>query len=139
MIVRKPSEALSLVSDTEYFRVEMSPRESILWLRRTNVPFASAAAAEQAQAAVLERLTLLPLRHLRLLVDLRTAPARNDPEFEDVVKRFRRDLFALLPRWAVLVSTATGKMQMTRHVRSDGGSPNIFDDEDAALAHLRAL
>jgi hypothetical protein len=80
---------------------------------------------------------MFPRRTLGLLVDLRSAPSRNDPEFEETVKDFRQALFSIFQRASILVRTATGKMQLTRHVRSDGGSTRVFDDEELAIEALR--
>src|SRR5262245_14440524 len=50
----------------------------------------------------------------RLLLDLRAGPAgRNDPEFEAEGERFRREL-AKFERFAVLVRTVAGKLQIQR-------------------------
>jgi hypothetical protein len=132
-----PPPARTTILDSEYFRIEVDSRGGILWMRRTATPMTTLADTVTAQTEVIDRLNLLARRHLALLVDLREAPSRNDPEFELAVKQFRQELFALFQRGAVLVRTQAGKMQLVRHIRSDGGGAKIFDDEWAALEYLR--
>jgi hypothetical protein len=74
---------------------------------------------------------------LKLLLDLRAAPPRNDEDFE---KEASRALGSFLPTFkahAVLMKTAVGRLQaqrMTGPERSDRLS--IFTSEPEALAHL---
>ena len=73
------------------------------------------------------------------LVDIRSAPSRrNDAEFERVVEERRKDLLRRSPLLAILVRTASGKMQLTRMARDGGAKLLIFDDFAAAVAALRA-
>jgi hypothetical protein len=69
----------------------------------------------------------------RLLLDLRQGPAgRNDEEFEAEGERFRREL-ARFERFAVLVRTVAGKLQIQRMSK---GTTAVFQDEAEALRHL---
>lgn len=72
------------------------------------------------------------------LIDVRSAPSRrNDPEFERAVQERRPDLLKRSPILAVLVQSASGKMQLTRMGRTDNVGLLVFDDFDAAVATLR--
>jgi hypothetical protein len=73
------------------------------------------------------------------LVDIRSAPSRrNDAEFENAVEERRKDLLQRSPLLAILVRTASGKMQLTRMARDGGAKLMIFDDFAGAVAALRA-
>ena len=80
---------------------------------------------------------LIPRHGLKLLLDVREAPARNDEAFEQEITRA---LQAFMPRFAgpaVLVKSAVGRLQTLRLARERGDSPPpIFGDEEEALQYL---
>lgn len=99
---------------------------------RTSTSFATLADCEQEFAAMLRWLSSRPRTHA-LLVDLRSARGRNDPEFEAVLASGRRALFRRFEHLACLVGTLPGKMQLERYAREDGVAVSVFlRDEDAA-------
>jgi hypothetical protein len=121
---------------SEYFRIELDAPRGVVWLLRTRQPYPNIPAVHAAREGVLDCLRNRMHLRLALLVDLRTGPSRNDPEFEETVKDFRQALFSLFRRSAVVVRMAAGVMQLTRYARSDGVGTAIFTDEDEALAYL---
>jgi hypothetical protein len=50
----------------------------------------------------------------------------------------RKELLQRSPLLAILVRTASGKMQVTRMARSGGANLMVFDDSSAAVAALLA-
>ncbi|NRA32564.1 MAG: gamma-glutamylcyclotransferase [Polyangiaceae bacterium] len=54
-----------------------------------------------------------------LVVDLRNAPVRNDPDFERTMARLRRELVGHFARTAVLLESAIGVLQVNRLNRDD--------------------
>jgi hypothetical protein len=128
--------ATAVIAADEYFRVELATPGPVLRVVRTPLPLVGAEAADRAHRQLVERLERLSKRAWPLLVDLRDAPPRNDPEFEAIVERYRRAIFEGFTRSAVLVRTAAGVMQLTRHLRQDRIAAPVFDDEDAALGYL---
>ena len=103
--------------------------------QRSEVPYGSLDDLERCHRDLVASARWLP-PGLKLLVDVRRAPPRNDEAFETRVNKF---LGALLPRFAgmaVLVKTAVGKLQTTRLAAERGGTVESYDDEAAALAHL---
>ncbi len=74
----------------------------------------------------------------RLLLDSRLAPLRTDPEFEEASRTHFQPLLDRFDRVAVLVATATGKLQIRRIQREDRISLQMFDDEAKALAFLES-
>jgi hypothetical protein len=74
---------------------------------------------------------------LKLLIDVRAAPPRNDEAFEASVTRLMATFVARFSSHAFLVKSAVGRLQTQRLARSRGEDhPPIFDDESAALRHL---
>ena len=80
---------------------------------------------------------MIPRNGLKLLLDVREAPARNDEAFEQEITRA---LQAFTPRFgahAMLVRSAVGRLQTHRLARERGEvSPPIFGDEAEALQYL---
>ena len=139
MNANPPSSRRSPLYEGPYYDLRLDQQRAVLWLHRSSAPIERLGEVHAAQSAVLDRLEQIACRSFGLLVDLREAPSRNDPEFEEAVKEFRRQLFSSFPRNALLVRTAAGKMQLTRHVRSDGSVSlvKIFNDEAEAMEFLR--
>ncbi len=75
-----------------------------------------------------------------MLIDLRSARGRNDPEFEKAMARHRPTMMRGFERVALLVETAIGAMQVTRHIAADGalGRVRVFSDEATALDYASA-
>lgn len=105
---------------------------------RTERGFDSLEEIEQAHLAVERALDLLPRDRLGIVVDLRRAPARNDPEFERVMPRHRARLFEGFAARAIVVSTAVGVLQVKRHMKQDGFDVGVFTDVADAVAHCNA-
>lgn len=78
-------------------------------------------------------------RELKLLIDSRAAPPRNDPEFElEIVRAFAGFSRVFVAR-AALIKSAAGKLQvrrLSREVWADDTAPVVFTHEDEALSYL---
>jgi hypothetical protein len=138
----------------KYFDVALR-QDGIVWLRRTAEVYPSIAAVHQAYGEFLKvvddwvfdrriksgGLGTTGKTPMAWLYDVRSAPSRrNDPEFEKVVQDRRADLLKRSPILAVLVQTASGKMQVTRLARTGNASLLILDDfEDAVRACLARM
>lgn len=83
--------------------------------------------------AVLDR---LERKRLRLLIDLRAAPGRNDSDFERAMSTRRSELMRDFAAVAILVQTAVGELQVARITREDGADAKVFSDEVKALHWL---
>ena len=125
--------------------------DGIVWLRRTAEIFPSITELHRAYGEYLKVVDdwLLDRRiksgslgtktktPMAWLTDVRAAPARrNDPEFEQAIQERRADLVKRSPLIALLVQSASGKMQITRMARTGNTSLMIFDDFDDAVATL---
>lgn len=74
---------------------------------------------------------------LKLLLDFRKGPSRNDPEFEKEIMRAFGPLLRKFEAHAVLVRTAAGRLQATRLERQHNPkAPGIFASEADALRFL---
>jgi len=74
-----------------------------------------------------------------LLVDVRVAPFRGDPEFERAFTHYSQRLFGGFARIAVLVRTSVGKLQSGRMAKLAGLEAYIVEDEDEAMKYLSDL
>lgn len=93
-----------------------------------------ASAFDEAIAA----LDKLERKRLRLLIDLRAAPGRNDSEFERAMATRRSDLMRDFAAVAILVQTPVGELQVARITREDGAAAKVFSDEAKAVEWLVA-
>ncbi len=119
---------------TAYGSITWDTNHSIARFVRTSVGYASAEDIER-EGILVER-ALQKAGKIRLLVDLRAATPRNDPEFEANIVKLRRKLCGGGQKIAILVNTAMGALQVKRHMREDGFAVEVFTQEAAALAHL---
>jgi hypothetical protein len=103
---------------------------------RTTKPYDQVEEVERSMEQFLEVGRRFPKKSLKLLLDVREGPLRNDDAFEDVMARYRPKLFANFSALAILVKTAVGKLQVARITRQEGLERPIFTDETAALAFL---
>jgi len=96
-----------------------------------------------AFAALSPGLTNISRGDWGVLVDMRDAPMRNEPEFERAMGNEMARLLAGFRRRAVLVKTAVGALQLHRASRSIWGDdpdsqPEVFRDESEAMQHLHS-
>jgi hypothetical protein len=94
------------------------------WISRTSLPAASGPSDELDDLA--RAVGSLRASRMRLIIDLRRAPGRNDTDFESrIVAAFHR-IIAAFPHRAFLVATQAGKLQIRGVV---GGDVEVFVDE----------
>jgi sulfite reductase alpha subunit-like flavoprotein/cytochrome b involved in lipid metabolism/gamma-glutamylcyclotransferase (GGCT)/AIG2-like uncharacterized protein YtfP len=68
-----------------------------------------------------------------IVVDMRQAPSRNDPEFENAMRLLRSEVAKRYARVAVLVTSAVGVLQVARMSRNEGAETFATQSEQAAL------
>jgi hypothetical protein len=111
--------------------------QRLVRVMRTPEPFADLAEVATSYgevASVMEAMRDRP--RLAILVDLRAAPSRNDPQFENTVAPFRRRMYREFARVALLVKSAAGRLNVARHAREDHVVACVFTDEQQALAYV---
>jgi hypothetical protein len=102
---------------------------------RGEKPYGSLAELDACHAAL--RTVAIPSGpNLKLLIDVRRAPPRNDDGFETKTNAVLPGFLKRFSKHATLVKTAVGKLQTERLARVRGVAAHSFDDERAALEYL---
>lgn len=124
----------------EYVSVTYSQAEGIFRFVRTSVPYPNIEAAQDSYEALLPLLPHALSFHKspRLLVDMRKAPARNDPQFEDMQRSRRQQLIFGFAKVATLLSSRAGLLHVQRFAREDHATHmKGFKEESEAVRYLR--
>jgi hypothetical protein len=121
-----------------HIKVGVLERSSIVLLERSAAPTSDEdlaalfAPAEKAFARIARE-------RYGLLIDVRAAPGRNDPEFEQKFEPIRQKLQKGFRRVAILVRSTSGKLQAQRYGRADKLASGVFDDPAAAMKWLEEV
>ena len=126
------------VLQSRYFTVAVSGAEKLARIERSDIPFDSIDDVTRAWREVDAALRKTVRRGRSLLIDVRRAPARNDPAFETAVRSILPDIRRGYRRIGVLVRSAAGGLQVSRLARIDGAVEFIGSNEEEVLAYLRA-
>ena len=119
---------------TPHWIVEHDVSRSFLRFRRNTVPFAS---KEEILAQFVDAVRILAAvdrSTLGLLLDMRDGPMRNDDVYEEALGGRETRFFAGFARFAALVRTQVGKLQVIRRTRGAGVDRAVFTDEAEAIA-----
>lgn len=121
---------------TKYWCVEEYTKDRVVVLRRTAVPFDSLDLLIRENAAVISQIRP---EHGRfgVVVDMRQAPARNDPEFEHAMRTLRETVTERFARLAILIESDAGVLQVNRLGRGDGQRGFATMSESAAMEFAR--
>ncbi|WP_437288294.1 hypothetical protein [Sorangium sp. So ce406] len=122
-----------------HFIVIVDRTTKIVRVTRSAEPFDSIEQIQQQCLAVTDALAMVDRSAMSLFLDIRAAPGRNDPTFEEATLRLRTAAVRGFRRVAVLVGTSAGALQVRRHSREDGIDRMISDSEDELLAYLTAV
>lgn len=131
----EPAEILH----TRYFVARFDRRSRIVHLWRSPEPFPTLDEARDGWLSVVEALNRCGRSGRCLLADLRDGPARNDPEYEEMVRQIVPRVHAGFLRNAILVRMAVGALQIKRHAKGDGIERLITSSEAEALDYLKAV
>ena len=123
------------ILDGDYFHAERRGR--VVVVRRSAKGFDTLQEVERVHARLAEAVEALPRSNLGFYLDLRRAPSRNDPGFEEAIAPHRARFLSGWSRAAVVVESAVGGLQIRRHAAEDGTDVHVFDDPDRALAFVR--
>jgi hypothetical protein len=133
-----PLAADLLLVDSGYYRITIATAARFVHAVRSGAPFPTVEEYDLVIARVAGAFLGVDRPSHVLLMDIRQAPSRNDPEFEQANLRFRAVAMHGFRRMAVLVRSQAGKLHIERHTRELGSGPAVFLDEAAALEHLCA-
>lgn len=124
----------------EYVTVTLDPGRGLVRYLRSERPYPSLDVVRSIHVEVAQVLhSTISGRKLKLLIDSRAAPPRNDPEFEAEIVRSFAGFSRLFVARAALIKSAVGKLQvkrLSRAVWTDDDTPVVFDKEDEALSFL---
>jgi len=129
------SAMASVIHQDAWATIRLDDALGLLRYERSSVPYATVDEVERAYAAAGEALGHVR-PGLKLLIDMRQAPPRNDDEFETRAGAALGVLLGRFPRYATLVRTAVGKLQTARIAAERGVVAHVFEDERDALAYL---
>ena len=132
------SHAFEIFENQHWALLRVRP-QLILIVRRTGVPYESAEEVKSSFAELEEALSEYNRKHFGLLVDLRSAPQRNDPEYEEMVRPTVPRVHAGFLRNAIMVRMAVGALQIKRHAKGDVIERLITSSEAEALDYLKAV
>jgi hypothetical protein len=105
---------------------------------RSSVPMASLEEAARHFGQAVSVINALGRSRIRLVIDLRQAPSKNEPQYETAMAEHRRQVAKDILRVAVLVRTAAGRLQVQRLGKADHIQQLIVSDEAEAIAYLTA-
>jgi hypothetical protein len=121
---------------SRFYEVTEDSATRVVRLRRTGAPFPATVDVRAEVDGLVSRFR----RHHReygVIIDMRDAPPRNDPEFEEAMRHLRFVVGQSFARIVVLMRTATGQMQATRLHRQEGAQYHVTLDPEEALELAR--
>jgi hypothetical protein len=131
----RPPRGITLLQ-TPFLRVEHDEPRRFVRYTRSSRGFATISELDDAYLGLIRTFQRLDRPRLNLLVDLREAPPRNDPAFEQAIARHRGPMMQGFRRVAILVKSVVGGLQVRRHMSDDGAIVLVTQDEDEALRYL---
>ncbi len=137
--VERPLLSRVLFTDA-HVTVVFDEARGLVRYTRSREPFASVADTSASHEKMGSALPPFLPTGLKLLIDVRDAPPRNDAAFETVVTRLLEAFIKRFSAHAFLVRSAVGRLQTQRLARQRGNEhPLVFDDEEDALRHLGVI
>lgn len=126
----------TLLFDSPFMRLEHDEARALVRFVRLSKGFDDLGYMARVYGDMTLAAASLDRQRLSLLMDIREAPARNDPAFEEAIKRHRARITEGYRRVSMLVKTSVGKLQVVRHTREDGLNSLVTQSEDEALKYL---
>lgn len=134
---RRGDQDMQRIFENKYWTMDRLRPALVLRVRRTDEAYASVEDVKASFTELDRSMSSYNRRLFSLLVDLRSAPKRNDPEYEKAAAQEPVILSRDFIRVAVLVATAAGQLQVGRIIRMSGIKMRLFDDEAEALEYLQ--
>mgnify|MGYP001628067838 CR=1 FL=1 len=116
---------------SQFYELAEDDQESLVWLIRSPAPYRTAGEVRAEVDAIVRRFQPRH-RDFGIIVDMRDAPPRNDPDFEAAMRQLRFSVGRAFARVAVLVATASGEMQVSRLHREGHFVYHVTRDPDEA-------
>ena len=129
---------MSESGEQPFFLVDVDEAARTVRLDRTSRPYDSTAEIVASFRDVDRRITEVPRPAYVLIIDLRAAIGRNDPEFERAIEKPRTDMMRPFAQTVLVVKSAVGRLHVERHARESGLTNVIaFTDADEAIEFAR--
>lgn len=103
----------NVLISTPHYVMEEDTAARVVYLRRSPLPFTSVEEIASANDGVINEIQPYHAEW-GIVVDMRQAPARNDPGFENAMRRLRDTTTERFARLAVLLESTVGMLQVTR-------------------------
>jgi hypothetical protein len=120
----------------DFLTISMDRERGIVHIVRSPVRFTTAAECDRIYAEAARAVSILDRPRLGLLIDLRDAPLTQDSDIERCIGGHRKRIISGYSKVAILVRTAAGGLQVSRHSREDGIRVAVFQTEENARAYL---
>jgi cytochrome b involved in lipid metabolism len=121
-----------LLACTRYWLMELDHERNIVFFHRSAEPL-----CDLDDLIKENELIILKVRGTRgcrgAVVDTRQAAQRNDPAFEEAMRRMRNQVCGSYARVAVLLASAVGVLQVARLGRDDEALTLVTQNEEAAI------
>lgn len=128
-----PVNDMRTLAATTLWHMEEDPTRGVVVLRRSARPVESLDELVAQNHQIIEEMRPEHLE-LGIMVDMRQAPSRNDAAFEDAMRPVRVAVNERYARVALLVTSASGMLQVNRLTRDEGARTTwATQSEDAAL------
>jgi sulfite reductase (NADPH) flavoprotein alpha-component len=133
---RVTEPAMSLLVTNQYWAMSEDPGHRVVVLTRSAAPVHS---IPELIAQNDEIIAHIRAEHVGygVVVDMRQAVPRNDPEFENAMLQLRQELQLRFRRLAVLIESAMGVLQVDRLTRIEGTKVFGTQSESAAFKFAR--
>ncbi len=125
----------TLLVEDAWSRVTVDAAVGLVRYERNELAYPDADTVERSYLLLRDAIVKVP-PGMKLLIDIRRAPPRNDEAFEAKANVAIAALTRRFTKVATLVRTAVGKLQSTRLAKNRGAQAHVFDDEKAAVAYL---
>jgi len=122
---------------SQFFTVVLDESQKLVRVIRSPVVFDTVPTVIKAWREVDTALPSSMRKGLSLMVDLRQAPSRNDPEFERAIRTVLPEIRKGFRMIGVLVRSAVGGLQVSRMGRADGVVELISSNEPEMLKYLQ--
>jgi hypothetical protein len=119
-----------------YCRVLYDRNTGIARFVRTDVAIRTVEEADRFFGEAARAIDILGRNRIKLIIDIREAPARNDPQFEVAMADHRREIARGVRRIAVIARTAAGRLHAKRLGKADHLEQVVVSTEVEAIAYL---
>ena len=127
---------LKIIFHDSYVTVSVDESMRLVRSVRSATPFPDLDALRRTYETIIALLNKMERSHYSLLTDIRSAPGRNDPAFELLMRDLRPRAQRGFARRGTLVATAVGAMQARRLTKEEGLERMISSDETELLRYL---